>query len=428
MLKPTKRMPLPLVLLPFLACTAAQQIRKSESGKIYWKETVVAGGPDHFLEVRHVVLKGSNYEMGRKIGEMARKANIVISPSGDSLRNRVQREYIAKNYPMLYERMRGVADAYGLNIEDDAYDFSGLSQYPSSGPGCSVVFFPEAFTENGHSILSRNYDFTLGTAEGRRPGENETALMSRPHIFEMHPEQGYASLSLCAFDLLGGVLDGINSEGLVVAVLADEETMVNYGSKPFGGIGMHELLCLRYLLDNCKDVEEAKEAMLSLKHYYSFMPCHYIIGDRSGKSFVFEFSALRNSTFIIDGEGPQWVTNHLLSNYQSIDQLPRGGRIDSYDRYRELQSAIKVHLAVRGRARFSVDKIRAINSSVANTGMAFDHPDYAPNRTLWHALYDVGERSMSVKFYLGENRDRSDKKETAINYSDYLNFELEASN
>lgn len=423
MFSPIRRLLLPLIVLAFLACTGAQQeSRKSESGNIYFTETVVAGGPDHFMEVRHVVLKGSNYEIGRKIGEMAQKANVRIGPSADSLRNRVQREYMARNYPILYERMKGVADAYGLNIEDDAYDLSGLSQYPGRGPGCSVVFFPEAFAENGHSILSRNYDFTLGTAEGRRPGENQVALMSRPYIFEMYPEQGYASLSLCAFDLLGGVLDGMNSEGLVVAVLADEETMVNYGLKPSTGIGVHELLCLRYLLDNCRDVEEAKQAMLSLKHYYSFMPCHYIIGDRSGRSFVFEFSSLRNSTFVIDGKGPQCVTNHLLSNYQSIDQLPEEGQIDSYDRFR------KLHLSISGKTQFDIDEIKAVNSSVANTGMAFDHPDYAPNRTLWHALYDIDERNVSVKFYLGEKRDPKDEKESTINYSNYLNFKLETSN
>jgi penicillin V acylase-like amidase (Ntn superfamily) len=60
------------------------------------------------------------------------------------------------------------------------------------------------------------------------------------------------------------VLDGINSEGLVVAILAEEESGNKVGREPGDEAGMHELMGMRYLLDNCKNVEEAKEALLSL--------------------------------------------------------------------------------------------------------------------------------------------------------------------
>ena len=36
-----------------------------------FKETVIAGGPDKFAEVRHVVLEGTNFDIGKKIGELA---------------------------------------------------------------------------------------------------------------------------------------------------------------------------------------------------------------------------------------------------------------------------------------------------------------------------------------------------------------------
>jgi len=364
-----------LMLVFFVAgCANWEATERSDSEQVYFRETVIAGGPDQFMEVRHVVIKGSNYAIGKKIAEIAQDVGVRMTPYGDRTRNGVQREYITRNYPILYERMKGVADAYGLDIRDDGYDFSALSQYPSNVWGCSAVFFPGAFTKGGRGILSRNYDFTTGTLQGRRPGENEMAAMSRPYIFELYPEEGYASLSLCAFDLLGGVLDGVNSEGLVVAVLAEEETMLEYGLDRSQGVGTHELLCLRYLLDNCSDVEEAKEAMLGLKHYYSFIPCHYIIADESGESFVFEFSSSRNSTAIVDGEGPQCVTNHLLSSYESIEQLPQEARTDSYDRYRTM------HASIVGRQQFDIGEMKVINSSVAYTGTGFDHPDYAPGR------------------------------------------------
>ena len=45
----------------------------------------------------------------------------------------------------------------------------------------------------------------------------------------MHPDRGYASLAVYSYDLLSGVLDGINSEGLTVALLADDELIEKFG-------------------------------------------------------------------------------------------------------------------------------------------------------------------------------------------------------
>ena len=43
---------------------------------------------------------------------------------------------------------------------------------------------------------------------------------------EWHPEDiGYASLAIHAFDTLSGTLDGLNSVGLVVSIMADEEAI-----------------------------------------------------------------------------------------------------------------------------------------------------------------------------------------------------------
>ena len=409
-----------LVVLAFAVFISCQNGSKSSAApkSFSFKETVVAGSAEDFMLVRHLVIEGSNYEIGRKIGEIALKIGVRLTPSADSLRNMVQREYVKNNYPILYERMRGVADAFGLKALDDRYDFSSLSQFPVGGANCSAVFYPATFSENGHSILSRNYDFTTGDLQGRRPQPGELPMMARPYIFELYPDKGYASLSICAFELLGGVLDGINSEGLIVSILADGETVLKFGQNPTVGVGMHELQSMRYLLDNCKNVEEAKEAMLYLKHFYALMPCHYIICDKNGKSFVFEFSPQRNGVAIVDGNGPQCVTNHLLSNYRSIEDLPTATNTDTYERYK------KLHAAVEEKRKFGLDEIKAINSSVAYTGTAPENPDYAPGRTLWHALYDAGERSLSVRFYMRDGIDPSDKNKNKAEYTEYLTFKL----
>ncbi|MCK4575529.1 hypothetical protein KAU34_03895, partial [candidate division WOR-3 bacterium] len=60
--------------------------------KVEFSENVAAGGPDNYIEVHHVVLKGSNYVIGRKIAEIAKALNIRINPEEDTIRNRMKRE------------------------------------------------------------------------------------------------------------------------------------------------------------------------------------------------------------------------------------------------------------------------------------------------------------------------------------------------
>ena len=81
-------------LLSIMAMPSAAQ-------ELEYKETVIAGGPDKFAEVRHVVLKGSNFEIGKKIGELAKRDGTPITPSGNHIMNRAKREYMAKNYPII---------------------------------------------------------------------------------------------------------------------------------------------------------------------------------------------------------------------------------------------------------------------------------------------------------------------------------------
>ena len=329
--------------------------------------------------------------------------------------NRAKREYMAKNYPILYERMRGLAASYGLNIADDAYDFSGLYQPQMAGPGCSVAFYPASATESGHDILSRNYDFTTGDITGRRPQAGRLPMMARPYLLEIHPDKGYPSLSLCACEYLGGVLDGINSEGLAVSILAEEEA----GSEePGDEVGLYELMGMRYLLDNCRDVEEAKKALLSLKHYYLFITCHYIIGDRSGRSFIFEFSPARNRSYVIDGNGPQCVTNHLVSRHPKVEEFPETGLTSSMRRYKILDEAI------RTQAKFTLEEIAAINARVAVPPNAPGNPEVAPGRTLWYAQYDLDNLTLAVKFYLGEKPDPENEKRVILEYSPVRVYEL----
>jgi hypothetical protein len=106
--------------------------------------------------------------------------------------------------------MRGVAAAYGKSLEDDAWDFSALG-FTDLRAGCSVAHLPPQSTHNGKSVVSRDYDYSTGNLFF---GFLEPGMLhptARPYLVEMHPERGYASLAMVAYDLLSGALDGINS-------------------------------------------------------------------------------------------------------------------------------------------------------------------------------------------------------------------------
>jgi hypothetical protein len=218
-------------------------------------------------------------------------------------------------------------------------------------------------------------------------------MTARPYVVETRPSDGGpACLFLCAYELLGGCIDGLNSEGLVVALLADDESG---GADPTlaPAVGLNEIQLLRFLLETCADTGEAREALLSAKQHYMFLPCHYLVADASGDSFVWERTA--NREHVVEGGGQvQVATNHLLHGRPSLDDLPAGdGPSATYARARRLTAALE------GRAGpLSPEQIKATHACVNR-----EEPGAAV-RTLWHAIYDAADRSLEVSFYLGEGR------------------------
>ena len=213
-------------------------------------DRVFAGSPKDSLEVRHLVLKGSNEDIGRTLALLAKdRYHVQPQPSQDQLRTRAQRHYIEKNFPILHDRMKGVALAFGKHLDDDAWNFGDLT-FMDLRAGCSVLYFPPNLTTTGTGIVSRDYDFTTGAFGGVPLAPGQLHPTARPYLLELHPDRGYASLSMVAYDFLNGVIDGINSEGLTVALLADDELMNKYKMEPTYGAtaGLGALQTLRLLL------------------------------------------------------------------------------------------------------------------------------------------------------------------------------------
>ena len=244
------------------------------------------GETDSFVTLKHLTMRGTNFEIGQKLGELAieryGKVTIPLPVSRDHVRAR--RSYFQRSYPIHWERMRGVAAAFGLDPEDDRYDLSSLrgnleAEMPALG--CSVVYYPPSTTAGGSGYLSRNLDFPMDVTvadvmQFPLPLEERKrmpSIMSEPYIMEWYPEDGgYASFAIHAFDTLSGTLDGLNSAGLVVSIswrmrrrwqeLGPDISKCIRGHRVT--IGLHELQVMRFLLDTCATTDEAKEALLTM--------------------------------------------------------------------------------------------------------------------------------------------------------------------
>jgi predicted choloylglycine hydrolase len=373
-------------------------------------QEIIAGSENDFMIVHHYKIKGTNREVGREIAHIAKTLKIGIRSSEDSIRNELQYRYLKQNYPQHFERMKGISDEYGIELNDHSRDLSFLPYFPVRTE-CSVVFYPRNSTQNGHNVLSRNSDMPVN--DNSDPENKALHMCSRPIIFEVYPDTGYSSIYICSIDLFGGVIDGMNSKGLSVALMGDGEYTDCFQPEPSSEVGINELLILRYLLDNCKNVSEAKESFLWLKQYYSFGPMHYLIADNEGHSFVFEFSRYRNQSHIIDGNGIQCVTNHFLYEPDTVKLSA-----ESRERLNIIKSL------TQAKKLFSLNDIKEINSKVS-PWMPDYRPQWRTSRTLWYSIYDLDSKTLTVKFYLGEIKDPNDKNRIITRYSDYVKFELE---
>ncbi len=411
-------------------------------------EKVHFGRPGDFMTVRQLTVRGSNFEIGRALGSIAvdRYGKTADDLAASPVFARARRRYIQQVFPAQWQRMLGIADAFGIDPENDHYDLTHMGHLIDFPPGfgCSVVYYPPASTASGTGVLSRNYDFSIDSLpamfgipdpEGAEPSPE---VMSEPYIMEWYPtDGGLASVAIHAFDTLAGTLDGLNSAGLAVSILADNEGMGGLGAnwEPHVGaqqvVGLHELAVMRLLLDTCESVEQAKDALLTVKQYYRFQPCHYIVADRDGNSFVYENSTGRNVQHIIDGGGePQIASNFQLYRHPSFDTMPDGPitmENEAFWRYRALSEQIASQ-----ESGFDIERIKAINACV-NTQTLIEKlsGDQTPaaaaatavrNRTVWHSLYDQHSGTMSASFYLGEHAAEDGSRKER--FSDYLTVSL----
>ena len=253
--------------------------------------------------------------------------------------------------------------------------------------GCSTIYTQD---RDGTYFFGRNYDWEK----------------CQTMIVHTKPKNGYESISTCCLDFLGFgdaykpdgsimdkiksiaaiylPLDGMNSQGLVIAdlVAGDNEVTHQQAKKA----NLTTTTAIRLLLDKAANVDEAV-ALLNEYNMNSSVDFahHFSIADATGKSVVVEY--VNNEMIVTE---TKIVTNHYLSEGEKQGI----GSKQSHMRY----DTLNAYTGPAGRY-----EVRDILKSVAQNNYRDTSNDY--EKTMWSIVYCP--KSGSADFYFSENYEYS---------------------
>lgn len=363
---------------------------------------IVAGGDGDFMTVRELVATGSQTAIGRTVADTARAKHDWRPRPATRWLAEARRRWFEREWPQHHARMRGTAAALGIDLESDQFHVDGLTSIPM-GSACSATYCPPSSTVDGHGLFGRNYDFfTSGATElfamlaGESIETDEPPMASAPYLLTSRPDDGIATTVL-TMNELDCCMEGLNEHGLTVALLIANAENVTGPVPAEPQVGLSSAQLPRFLLDTCRTVAEAKRALLGAKQYDLGVALHYLIADASGDAFVWERGTGGIEHIIDLRDGPLCVTNHPLHKNADPDQLPpdNSETMASYRRYRELSKETAT-------GELTPDRLRA-----AMDGVGFTAASEYPIRTLWRSILDPSARTLSTRFYLGDNTNGS---------------------
>jgi hypothetical protein len=413
-------------------------VSATENPVIVKNEVLLNKDSANYTELRYIVLKGTNEQIGKAIGEISQKDyNAKPSKFADPIYAKARLEYFKKNYSVFYERTKGVAESYRVSLDSTDLDLSILP-YDAGSMGCSVIFFPPTVTYNGHAMTSRNLDYRtvpMDVLLGKVITSNETGLFARAYVLELYPTEGYSSLVIGGHDLLGTFFQGFNSQGLAIEMLADESphvvmTPLNGGPR---ASGISYMLATRMILDTCKSVEEAKLVFLNNRIYFPFMGCHFLIYDKFGHSTIAEFMDDDDSVHFTDAAGSiRVMTNHPECLYPTEDTFPRTDAntsyYDSFVRYKTLTNITSNHKGKFTKQDLE-DILRPVYAEVYFGSLSTEKSSKVniPERTVMNSVLDLTAGTISARFYLKDGPTDSTLGGPINVFSEFFNFTLRKS-
>lgn len=302
--------------------------------------------------MHEVNLSGSYYEMGLSYGEMLRSTGFRPTVKSNNQQKIAQqcKDITETFFPEIIEEIKGISDGSGL-------DFKTLSDFLLTHPkakskGCTGF----AITKDGETWMGRNYDWYY-------------KVKKATESYYTHPKGGYRNIGQS--DIFLGREDGVNEHGLGVAMFGIPSTF-----QP----GVQFWVSIRYILDRCRDVDEAVQFLEETPHHCGFS---VLLADKTGKKAVVEINPKENRTIWADREYLV-CTNHL--NHPEMTKYKIWEPEDSRIRYRKCIDELSKLTHV------NETTIQGILSS--HDGLVCSHLEEIKLGTIWSTVTNLGNQKV----------------------------------
>lgn len=222
-----------------------------------------------------VKLSGSYYEIGLRIGAMFSKDRELLPKfsEGNIAKGMEYEKEVRKFAPELLEELRGIADGSGVDYRTLATH--ELSPYRMQ-PSCLVMAVSGDYTRSGLPILARNHEWI----------EEESQYLT---LCYTKPTGKFYSLGETFYWAGVSRYGGINEAGLAIAGVST--------SFAISGPGVMFNVAMRWVLDNCRTVEEAAGFIEKIPSEWGIT---YLMIDRKGHIVKVEAHRERTKTTYAD--------------------------------------------------------------------------------------------------------------------------------
>ena len=223
----------------------------------------------------HPRLKGTHYEMGRKMGIIFKRNNAQFPIKLDSFQRTFGKEsgiLLKQYFPQVVEEIKGITDVIG-------YDNELFTSWMMCMGCCHTLNDSNNVERRGCTEFSFIHD---GNVYYGRNNDLPPFLKSISKSIYYKPKNKL-SFILNTSSFINGE-EGINKAGMVAAMTFVKPKLEEI--KP----GINSVFLVRYLLENCKSVKEGLESLRKLPIASS---CNILLTDKKGEMVVAECNPLK---------------------------------------------------------------------------------------------------------------------------------------
>ncbi|CDZ74722.1 Choloylglycine hydrolase family protein [Peptoniphilus sp. ING2-D1G] len=302
----------------------------------------------------HSRWKGSHREAGFKYGNILFNNGKILDIN--SLISAAKVEYSKKAYsiynkyyPEIIEEIRGFAD--GLRIEfESVFAFLASMYVFTNNTYCSCI----GISNSKGIFLARNSDFdrsikNLTDSAFYRLDDNYSFIGNTTAMIQME--------------------DGINEKGLACGLTFVYPTVKS--------VGFNAGFLIRYILEKCSTVEEARTFLENVKIGSSQ---NIIVVDKSGQILLAELNS-NDKYFKQVQDGALYRTNHFVSDKMIKYQTDLNDDIQSHNRFNTLAST-DYNL-------YGINEIKLLLNGTKGFICQYDRNQQFD--TIWSSIYDLKE-------------------------------------